>query len=90
MGHQLTIRDEGEGRLAVYLRRAGHEFPERAGEPFPFTFPLDDREREDLRWYLEDYLLAPYAVWEDRGQRIAGTLDGWGEALFRAVFGTVD
>src|SRR5512133_3222184 len=88
MHNQLTIRDEGEGRLAVYLRRAGQEFPERAGDAFAFAFPLDAAAREELRWYLEDYLQAPYAVWEERGQTIADQLDGWGEALFRAVFGT--
>lgn len=86
MGHRLTIRDEGEGRLGVYLRRAGQEFDEPVGAPFAFAFPLDAAAREELRWYLEDYLLSPFAVWEERGQRIEGQLDGWGEALFRAVF----
>jgi hypothetical protein len=31
---------------------------------------------EELRWYLEDYLLAPFGVWEDRGPRIQGWLIG--------------
>jgi hypothetical protein len=67
-----------------------HEFPERAGDPFPFTVPMDSQAREDLRWYLEDYLIAPYAVWEDRGQAIADKLDHWGEVLFESAFGSVD
>ena len=85
--NRLIIRDEGDGKISVALRRAGQEETKRAGDPFAFTFPLDDQAREDLRWYLEDYLPAPYAVWEDRGQAIADKLAGWGEALFQAVFG---
>jgi hypothetical protein len=29
-------------------------------------------------------------VWEERGRTIADRLDGWGEALFRTVFGGVE
>src|ERR1035438_7596863 len=31
------------------------------------AWPLDADALEDLRWYLEDYLLAPFGVWENRG-----------------------
>ncbi len=51
-------------------------------------WPLDGDALEDLRWYLEDYLVAPYGVYEDRGTRIAGELDGWGRSVFKAVFGS--
>ena len=43
---------------------------------------------EDLRWYLEDYLRAPFGVWEDRGPAIRDRLAGWGDAVFASVFGT--
>lgn len=36
----------------------------------PLAWPLDADALEDLRWYLEDYLLAPFGVWEDRGPAI--------------------
>jgi len=52
------------------------------------VWPLDDGALEDLRWYLEDYLRAPFGVWEDRGPQIQARLAGWGEAVFAAVFGS--
>lgn len=51
-------------------------------------WPLGSDELEDLRWYLEDYLGAPFAVYEDRGSRIAERLPHWGQALFTALFGS--
>lgn len=49
-------------------------------------WPLDDAVLEDLRWYLEDYLRAPFGVYEDRGPQVRGRLAGWGRAVFAAVF----
>jgi tetratricopeptide (TPR) repeat protein len=54
----------------------------------PLAWPLDAAAQEDLRWYLEDYLLAPYGVWEERGPAIRDNLAGWGERVFGAIFGT--
>jgi tetratricopeptide (TPR) repeat protein len=51
-------------------------------------WPLDDGALEDLRWYLEDYLRAPFGVWEDRGPQIQGRLAEWGQAVFASVFGS--
>jgi tetratricopeptide (TPR) repeat protein len=51
-------------------------------------WPLDAAALEDLRWYLEDYLRAPFGVWEDRGPHIQARLAGWGEAVFASVFGS--
>ena len=51
------------------------------------AWPLDGDALEDLRWYLEDYLRAPFGVWEDRGPAVQGRLAGWGEAVFESVFG---
>ena len=51
------------------------------------TWPLDADALEDLRWYLEDYLLAPFGVWEQRGPAIQARLDGWGEEIFGSLFG---
>ena len=54
--------------------------------PF-FVSPLDDEALENLRWYLEDYLRAPFGVYEERGPRVQASLPRWGEALFSALFG---
>ena len=49
-------------------------------------WPLNGQALEDLRWYLEDYLRAPFGVYEDRGARIEAGLVGWGHDVFDAVF----
>jgi hypothetical protein len=53
----------------------------------PVSWPLGAEALEDLRWYLEDYLLAPFGVWEDRGPLVRGKLAGWGDEVFGSVFG---
>ncbi|MFD0745884.1 tetratricopeptide repeat protein [Phytohabitans flavus] len=61
--------------------------PQAVGAPAALSPPLDAEALRELRWYLEEYLLAPFAVYEDRGRRIADRLPEWGHALFNAVFG---
>ena len=51
---------------------------------------MDSEALEDLRWYVEDYLSAPYGVYEQRGPRIAGRIHEWGQALFEALFSQKD
>lgn len=85
MPDRLLI-EEADGRVRVSLRRAGHVRDE-ASAAAPFVSPFTPEAREDLRWYLESYLIAPYAVYEARGQAIEGRLRGWGEALFEGLFG---
>ena len=53
----------------------------------PLAWPLDGDALEDLRWYLEDYLLAPYGVWEERGPAVREKLATWGDEVFGSVFG---
>jgi hypothetical protein len=72
----------------VALQRSGQVLPEAAGDAVPFDSPFGTAEREDIRWYLEDYLIAPYAVYEERGRKIEEHLPEWGKALFEGVFGT--
>jgi tetratricopeptide (TPR) repeat protein len=74
-----------DGRVSVGTWLDG-ELPS-PGEPCELTWPLDDDALEDLRWYLEDYLRAPFGVYEDRGPRVEAAMAGWGRAVFSAVFG---
>jgi tetratricopeptide (TPR) repeat protein len=83
-------------RLVVDLERDGHAkvlswpdggIPEEVSRA-PLTWPLDADALEDLRWYLEDYLQAPYGVWEERGPAIREKLAGWGDQVFGSVFGS--
>lgn len=56
------------------------------GEVPAIEWPLSEEDLRDLRWYLESYLSAPYAVYQERGERIADSLDGWGRAVFETLF----
>jgi tetratricopeptide (TPR) repeat protein len=87
MPNRLLVEQLSEGQVQVGFRRAGQDFEEVAGQPVPFSSPFKPAEREELRWYLEDYLIAPFAVYEQRGQAIQAKLAEWGRALFDGVFG---
>ncbi|WP_143204108.1 CHAT domain-containing protein, partial [Streptomyces kebangsaanensis] len=50
------------------------------------NWPLDAEALEDLRWYLEDYLRAPFGVYGDRGPDIARRLPEWGAQIFESLF----
>ena len=86
MADRLLVDLGGDGgRVSVGMWVDG-KLP-AAGQPCELTWPLDHEALEDLRWYLEDYLRAPFGVWEDRSLRIEAALPGWGHAMFSAVFG---
>jgi tetratricopeptide (TPR) repeat protein len=85
MSDRLVIEEIADGQVRVSLHR--HEQEPEDGAAVPFALPFTDVQREDLRWYLEDYLIAPYAVYEERGQQIRDQLPKWGEALFDSLFG---
>ena len=78
--------EEVDGGVRVALRRAG-QIRDEARAAVAFVSPFTAAAREDLRWYLESYLAAPYAVYEVRGQTIHERLRGWGEAMFAERFG---
>ena len=50
-----------DGRVSVGTWLDG-ELP-ATGEPCQLAWPLDGDALEDLRWYLEDYLRAPFGVY---------------------------
>jgi hypothetical protein len=56
-------------------------------EPVEFVPPLGDTDKDELRWYLEEYLIAPFGLYEQRGLKIRDQIRPWGEALFRSIFG---
>jgi tetratricopeptide (TPR) repeat protein len=82
---RLLVDLGGDGRAGVLWSPEGGLAEEVARAPL--AWPLDTAALEDLRWYLEDYLLAPFGVWEDRGPAVAGKLAGWGDEVFASVFG---
>src|ERR1700722_10245541 len=88
MVDRLVVDFGADGRVGVSIQRGGDLVPDPVGDPVPLVSPLDADALEDLRWYLEDYLSAPYGVYEDRGARIAEDLKGWGHQVFGALFGS--
>jgi len=49
------------------------------------TDPLTSRERENVRWYLEEYVEWPYEQFLERGKKIEASLAEFGKRLYRAV-----
>src|SRR2546421_9996633 len=52
------------------------------------TDPLTQPEREELRWYLEEYRKWPFEGFAQRGQQVEDLLPEVGKRLYRAVFGS--
>ena len=84
---RLVVDVRGDGRVGVSVRWDGTDVAEAVGEPVEWSSPLGATQLEELRWYLEDYLRAPFAVYEERGAQVEAALSGWGQALFSSVFG---
>lgn len=49
---------------------------------------LSKKERDDLRWYLEEYWKWPYLEFAARGRRVEALLIDVGKRLYHAVFGS--
>ncbi len=81
----MSARDDG--RVSIRLRLAGEEFASDLVTAREVPWPLDDEALKDLRWYLEDYLSAPFASYDDRGAAIRDCLAAWGGDLFSALLG---
>ena len=69
---RLLVDLGGDGQVKV-LSWPDTGLPEEVSQ-MPLAWPLDMAALEDLRWYLEDYLLAPFGVWEDRGPVVQAIL----------------
>src|SRR5260221_2548624 len=49
------------------------------------TDPLTSRERENVRWYLEEYVEWPYEQFLERGKKIEASLAEFGKRLYPAI-----
>ncbi len=85
MADRLLVELGAGGGVSVGQWLEG-ELPD-AGAPVELVWPLDEDVLEELRWYLEDYLRAPFGVYGERGPKVETRLAGWGQAVFGAVFG---
>ena len=60
MSARLIIQEQ-DGRIAVLFQSGGQLVATPVGEPCEFESPLSAEQQDDLCWYLEDYLAAPFA-----------------------------
>ena len=81
MPDRLLVDLGGDGQAVVSSWPDGG-LPEEVSRA-PLAWPLNADALEELRWYLEDYLLAPFGVWQDRGPAVRDKLAGWGDSGLR-------
>jgi tetratricopeptide (TPR) repeat protein len=86
MPDRLLVELGADGRVSVGQWPEGDLLPD-IGPPSDLVWPLDEDALQDLRWYLEDYLRAPFGVYGDRGPQLEAQLVEWGKTIFSAVFG---
>jgi tetratricopeptide (TPR) repeat protein len=89
----LTIQEQDGKRRATARARLVYQ-PATAGQPevhgahrWTFIEPLGPIEKEDLRWYLEQYAVWPSGipVIQDRARKIEANLIEWGKGLHEAA-----
>ncbi|MFC1824667.1 tetratricopeptide repeat protein [Thermodesulfobacteriota bacterium] len=62
-------------------------FQGEPGESFPVREGMSSEQREDVRWYIEDYMDFPEGGNEVRAKRIEQELQQYGEALWNELKG---
>jgi hypothetical protein len=62
-------------------------FQGEPGLPFPVREGLGNKQREDIRWYIEDYIDFPEGGNEIRAKRIEKELQDYGKALWDGLQG---
>ncbi|MCP4110146.1 MAG: CHAT domain-containing protein, partial [Desulfobacteraceae bacterium] len=81
---ELRLRIEQKGD-SFQVRVLLHDMELDAG-PYEFNPPIDKKQIDELRWYLEDYLKWPVGPPVKRAARIEKKLHKWGKSLFDEVF----
>ena len=82
---RITQSTETTGRFRVDISLEGPALaPQQARAAFPFE--MTPQDHEDLRWYLEDYLLFPHEPAPTIAARIERQMDEIGTDLFKKVF----
>ena len=86
---RLTQSSEGPDQHRVEIALEGGSQPRQtAVSRFPFA--LTPQDREDLRWYLEDFLQYPLDPAPTIAARIEQRMSGIGVELFNAIFQSAD
>ncbi len=67
--------------------RATVRFQGEQGDPFPVREGLTSRQRDEIRWYIEDYMDFPEGGNEIRAQQVEAHLAAYGRSLWDALQG---
>ena len=86
---RITQLTEHSGKYRAELALEGDGIARQTATA-TFEFQLDDQYREDLRWYLEDYLQYPHDPAPAVAARIEGDIKSVGVDLFKKVFQSDD
>jgi tetratricopeptide (TPR) repeat protein len=78
-----SLDNKGQYRVELTYNGPGQPLPSAVSE---FSFGLSKEEREDLRWYFEDYLQHPIDPAPKIAARIEQWMEGKGEELFTNLF----
>jgi tetratricopeptide (TPR) repeat protein len=82
---RLTQTTEGQDRYTVEAIIEGGDLPQLQAVS-NFDFSLTDQDREDLRWYFEEYLKFPFDPAPKIAARIEKRMNEIGAGLFVKVF----
>ena len=82
-----TALDDDRYRIELQLEEAGH-LPRPASVEVRCTF--SEQDRQDLRWYLEDYVLFPFDPHPQMAARVERRMEEMGRDLFEQLFGAAN
>ncbi|MGB0387457.1 MAG: CHAT domain-containing protein, partial [Ardenticatenaceae bacterium] len=83
---RLTQHTIGEGKYLITARLEREGYAPFGGSA-QVAFGLTGQDREELRWYLEDYLEHPFDPAPEIAARVEGRMEEIGAGLFGAIFG---
>ncbi len=86
---RLTQFADGDGRYRVEIAFEDEGSPRRTAVS-QFAFAVSEQDREDLRWYLEDYLQYPLDPAPKIAARIEARVAEIGRDLFSRIFQSSD
>ena len=84
MNELRVVFTAGEG--GSYLVQLTDAAGEKLGAVVPFRPFLTEKDYEDLRWYLEDYMDLPDGGAVVRARRVESDLEKWGRGLYDSLF----
>jgi len=86
MAGRLVVSESG-GSVRVGVEGIDGEHEVYGSCVVAFDVAFGPKEFDELRWYLEEYLYAPYGAYGEHGIEIEQRLQRWGEELFESLFG---